>query len=480
MNHGRLFLAAVAGLFFSLSAVAADLIRVVDQNNRPVAQATILLGYEVGDPFSDNLLVTDGSGTASIPADWKAALPVTVQAPGYITLTVPVMSPGEHEMQLTRQEGGDSIEVKGTTTGYGRLPSDGKVNFALVIPALTREQMLAFDLASVISPQNDAIEIIGNPVKIPSNIALPEQRETFIFPITLNKPDYRLFVRSPGQYRITALHGQFPLQRVVNDIRGGKSIFEVINHFTLIEQGQIDVDVRGPVSGANMVVNQNRFTQNIAVKAPTFAAGHVMLGLAMLEENGTFVPTDIKRFTPGQSMNLKSRDNGRTPAVLSLLLEEEKKSYQFNIEPDQPWVNKMQDFSRLSFAFTPATGTVTPKFLPLTAKPVVNGNVVKVVPPTLPAGLTAVATGLVYSEVEELGTEDVRNERRTRLWEVWSNGWLSHIELPKINFPRDPKRKYRWEVLFLARPSHFVGESISNGRVDLESITHVSRNALDL
>src|SRR4051812_18333384 len=77
-------------LLISQLAMATDVVSVVDANNQPIQNATILLGFEAGNPFPNNTLTTGAAGTASVPGDWKAALPVTVQAPGYITTTIPV------------------------------------------------------------------------------------------------------------------------------------------------------------------------------------------------------------------------------------------------------------------------------------------------------------------------------------------------------------------------------------------------------
>jgi hypothetical protein len=482
----------------ALQLLANEFLLVVDDSGQPVANANILLGQAPGNPFNDNVLKTDTLGKASIPADWKTNLPVTVQAPGYVVTTIPMAQPGHHTVQITRQEGQEQIEIKGTTNGYGRLIQDGKVDFGLVIPALSREQMLAFDVSAVISPQVDAIEIIGNRIDLPSNIALPRQNESYIFPIEFNKPDYRLFVRQPGAYKVTAIHGQFPLQRVVNDIRGGKSVFELINHFNFLEGGQKDVSVQSHIQGVNVEVNQARFDQAVSVKAPTLGGNELMIAISLNEQGGLLLPTDLKRLNGNQTLNLKAQSDGQN-SILSLLMEETAKTARtlnralgglmaplFDLATLLPSPletaaqRPLQDFSRLSFAFLPATGSVQPQFLPLVDKPVLEGDRLTFQVPELIPGLTPTATYLVFSEVESLGEGNTRNERRTRLWEIWSPTWLERMELPKIDFARNPNRKYRWEVLFLASPAHFVAASGSSQQVDLKSITHVTRNATDI
>jgi len=478
-----------------LQLLSNESLNVINEKGEAITNATILVGFEPGNPFEGNVLTTDGSGVANIPADWKAALPITVQAPGYITSTIPVAVPGELTMQLVKQESAGEFEVRGVASDFGRLVTDGKVDFALMIPALSRENLLAFDLSTVISPKVDTIEIIGNEVTLPSNISLPRQTENYIFPIELNKPEYRVYLRNPGEQTLTATRGQFPLQRVVNDIRAGKSMFELINHFTFLEGGQKTLDVQGNMTGQDVPVNQTKFNSQVSVRAPAFPNGQQMVSLALVEQDGHLVPTDLKRLNAGQTLNLKSFNGNGLASMFSFLVEAAANipaslnqpfawfKPLLNIEPGlmspDPAVGA-QDFTRLSFAFMPAEGGVAPQFLPLIAKPMLAGNVLALQVPAVPAGLTPVATYLVMSEVETIVTGNVTSERRTRLWEVWSNAWLGQVELPKIAFNKRPDRTYRWEVMFMARPVNFIDAVAPASRVDLKTVTHVTRNALDI
>src|ERR1035437_1070943 len=113
--------ATLCGLLLFVGSVsfATDVVSVVDENQHPIANASVLLGYEAGNPFPGNSFNTDVNGVATVPADWKAALPVTVQASGFITTTIPVAMPGMMTIQLTHQESNAQIEIKGTASGFG-------------------------------------------------------------------------------------------------------------------------------------------------------------------------------------------------------------------------------------------------------------------------------------------------------------------------------------------------------------------------
>jgi hypothetical protein len=472
--------AASLALLYAAQLHAADFLTVIDENNQPVANAMVMLGYEPGNPFQGNVFNTDGQGTAQIPADWKDALPLTVQAPGFIAKTFPGANPGAQNLQITHQEPQTTMEVKGTTTDYGRLVKDGKVDFGLVIPAIRRQDMLSFDVSTIVSPQNDTISIIGNDVNIPSNVTLPDQTETYIFPIELNKPDYRVYLRTPGQYEMAVTHGQFPLQRVVDDIRGGKSFLDVINYFDFKESGTKSVNVQGNMAGVDLSVSQTKFTGTIALKAPAFDNSLVMMSLGLIENNGLFLPTDVKRLTPNQSMNLKSVTGASNVSALSLLMENANNILAAPLKTMQDWFSPITStipkdaapptsFNRLSFALTPAGNGAAPQFLPLIAAPTLNGQVLKFDMPQAPAGVNPLGMYITLSEIETIG----KIERRTRMWEIMSEAWVGQFELPKIDIARRADRKYRWEVLFM-------GSSQPAAHVDLNTVTHATRNTLDL
>lgn len=479
-----------------MDVLARDMITVVDEHQRPVANATVLLGYEVGNPFPGNSLTTNANGVAAVPNDWKAALPVTVQAQCYVTATLPVSMPGTMTIQISLQESQDAIEIKGKTTDFGRLINDGKAHVGLVVPGIDPKQILSFDMSTVLSPQVDTITVIGNTVSLPSNITLPDQTVTYIFPIRLNKPDYRSYVRNPGPYLMSATHASFPFQRVVNDIRGGKSIFEVINFFTFIEGAQKEINVTGNIAGVDLAVNAIPFKTSVSVKAPALDANQVMVGVSLREQNGLLMPTDIKRFASGQSMNLTTSPT--PPSLLSLLMVDANSAVGgamatmsnalSPINPFDSYLNtnaqterKAQSFAQLSFAMQSSVNGATPQFLSLISAPIWDANyILKMSPPVLPSGLTSVATYMVLTEIKDFNNGGVNSEQATRLWEVWSDGWLNQVELPKLPIQRKTNCKYRWQVMYMARPVGAKFDEDSPNRVDIKTITHVTRNTLDI
>jgi hypothetical protein len=466
-------------------------IQVVDEADMPIGNAQILIGEEPGKPFGGNVLTSDQNGLASIPGEWKAELPITISAKGYVTRTYPETAPEPRKVRLSKQEGTNRYEVKGDTTDFGKLITDGKVDFALVMPTLNRNSLLSFDLSTVVSSEFDTLTILGNDFEIPSNITLPDQTENYIFPIHFDKPTYRHIFRDKGQVNFFASHGQFPIQKVVGDIRSGKSIFEVINYFTFLGGGYKAVDVKGDVKGQDVKVDEIKLDGYSPVVAPTFGTDKLMFSLSMSEKNNAMTPYDLKRLVSKTTTQLKTWTGGGLQYVISLMLPNTSLTSQPMVDLDllrqwplsaplrlAPAAN--QDFSQLSLDLESAAQAVNPTFVPWIAKPTVTANRVSFSPPSLPTGLTMVATYAVYTEIETTGTGSFKNEKRTRLWEMFADGWVAGFDLPKVTFTMKKDRTYRWEVMFMARPTGVNPNPTDDGTPDLTTISHISRNVTNL
>ena len=488
-------------------ALAAGQIRIVNTDGQPIAGATVIIGNEVGDD-QGRTLVTDINGAFPIPEDWKSLKALSIRAQSYIPTTFLMLEPQEVELQIHRQDSRRYYEVKGNATGFENIKKDGKVDVGLVYPALSRRDLLQFDVSSVVSPETDTIKVITERVGIPSNLSLPKQRESYVLPITLNKPQYRMFVRKPGTYRVMANHGQFPLKRVIKDIQAGKSIFEVINLFRFKSAGQMEMTITNDMEGQDISVNQIKFDQAVEMVAPQLPENTGVVSAAIVDQGGLFFPTDIKGVQSGETKKLKIPSESKA-YVLSLMTQEPAQSIQFDFDGQfgtqafgahaaQEIVSAMKyihnsfnlnqideietqqvELGGVSLALEPATGVVSPKFLDLVNPPVkVDATRFTMNVPKSMSDVQPVATYLILSEI--VGSSDGDNnfaaEKRFRVWESFQTGWPSEIALPELDLQLEEGKKYRWEVMFLGRKADFN----DNPAYFLDGITHVSRTSLDL
>lgn len=459
-------------LAFSATQALAATITIVDENGNGVSQAEVIIGNKAGDPFAGNVLKTDGSGRLTTPAAWTTALPLTVTHSNHVRTTFQNTAPQNQQLRIAKADGNVTLNVEGMTTGFGPLKEDGKVDFGLVFPALPVNDIVRFDMASVVSPVMHKITVVGRDVEIPSNITLPPQDESYIFNIHFDKQNYLMPLRQTGVYTMTALHGQFPLQKVVNEVRGGKSLIETLNNFVFLETGLKTVAVSKSVSNENLDVNHFKFQEQAGLTAPAFAKNQFMLTVALAEDGGIWKPTDMKKFNSGETRKLVTNSSLGATKFLSVLSTQAKaftsdsltralRSIGGLFESEPFTTSSAMNYQQLSLAVSSQ-----PTFLNLVSAPVVQGKVIQVTPPAAVPGLTDAGAMLILSEIER-SSGNSSFEKRTRVWEHISSNWISSFVVPDV-LPAVPSNKeYRWEILFMAKDG--------TGK-----ITHVTRNAIAL
>ena len=499
---GTIALVTIAG-----SVASAATITIENSLDQPVANADILIGDTSPRPFANNHARTDAQGTFSVPAQWTTPQSMTIEADGYITTTFLHVAPQSAIYQINAVDSVSNLAIKGATTGFQHPGRGGKMDFALVYPALSRRQLAQFDVNAVISPQFDKIPVMITSVSVPSNLTIPDQTQNYFFPIEFNKPNYTMFVRDPGQYKMVAIHGRFPFSQVVDELRGGKSFYDVLNKFQFVNGGERDVAVSS--SGANhqnIAVNQITFDNHITVQAPEVPDGMAMVSLPMAKENGVYYATDLKQVSSQQTQDLAVSSQSGAHNILSLLMPKTKK-VSGNIEseisnkspigldliidrlihflnpvavnPDSQLV-EMNDSATLtgqSVAFQSSNDGLA-QFLPLVAPPVLNSDgTLTLTPPDATNGITPVATYVVLSRLDPINAGKYHLSRRYRLFEGYSMGWVSNVKIPHVLNPLQQGKTYRWEVYYLGRSG--TGSSSSSSKYFLDTITHVSRNSFD-
>jgi hypothetical protein len=358
----------------------------------------------------------------------------------------------------------DRLHLGGETTGFGSLKRDGKVDFALVTPSLSRMDLLNFDLSTLISPESDPITVVGKQFDLPSNISLPDQTENYLFiSIHLNKPGFRTFVKNPGSYTFSALRGQFPVKEVVDDFRNHKSIFDILNRFQFLGGGQIDADLTTSIDNQSISVDQFTFDQETEVTGPQVADGQLVFSLTLSDNQGKLSPVDLKRLIPGKTQKLKLASQGEAYLLSALTV---KKSGE-----------EMPDFSRLSLSLLPVGFSATPDFLPLTESPSYADEVLTLHPPQLTADQEPVAVYVTFSEIKPIGSGSVKTEEKNTLWESWTDGFSTELKVPALNYDKKPGYSYRFEVLYLV---HDRRVAVTEGAEALDRVTHISRNLVEV
>ena len=438
-------------------------ITVADQDGKAIAGAKVLIGMGLNNPFQGNLVVTDANGAAALPAGWTTQQPVTVHADGYVRVTYFGQNPGGIAFKMKKLAQPPKYELTGTTTGHTIVDNDGFVDFGMTISALTRSDILAFDLSRVISFKADKINFAGGSYNIPSNFSIPKQKESYVVPVSIEKPTYRLFFGEKDTYRIFAAKARFPFKDVLEELQNNSEFYELVNYFTISGGVVRDVNITGDKTLLDLPIAELTFNGKTSFKTPALGANEVVVTVAVANLNDYMIPTDFKKMAANQTVSLST--NAASPtSVISVL----KRADEFTKEGSD----------HFSAVLLPATsGTMAPQYLPMIGLPQVSGNIVKFQKPRTISGVNALATVSIYSEVKDVpwGTTDKRLSFVNRLWEVYSPSWVDQIELPVWPTGSPQPTKKMWEVSYVGSQ---LKQSTEMGQAVIDAATHVTHSSV--
>lgn len=446
-----------AGLYWEQASTVISIRTIEDQ---PIKNAQILIGDAMNSPFSGNFLVTDDNGQVELPAGWNEALPVTVQAAGFVRATYMNQEPGSMKIKLRPMVSVKQNEVKGITSGLPVQDKDGYVDFGLVMPAFSKTSLLSFDINNVISPQVDRISTLGQEIEIPANIALPEQKEKFgLFTVTLDKPSYRIYYGNTGVNRVFAARGRFPFKSTVDALRGGAEFYDLINSFSINGGAIRDIEVRSGSTRLDMPTRELNFNQKQDVLAPSFRSDEIFLAVGVANQSGYLIPTDVKKIENGKKLGLNTLPGSELMVLGVLKKTSEMKS----------------SGGRMSATLLPFTAGVSPKMLPLIPNPTLQSGELLMPKFNTIEGVNPIATYSVLSKEEEVVQGSAKVKVLNPQWEVYSHDWVERMKLPQ--WPNDAAiaGKKRWDV-------NFVGSQTASqaalGPAMIEAATHVTHSSL--
>lgn len=467
--------------FDLITPQATPTVQVFNQANQPVANAQVLIGSSVNNPFRGNLKVTDKNGMVSL-TEWTDAAHVTVNAQGYIRQTLLNQKPGTLQIKLSTAYLTSRPMIKGQVSGLPVKDGDKMMDFSLVIPTIAKGDLMNFDLDSVISPFTDIVEVIfGKTAELPSNVSLPTQKEkyNFLISVTLSKPDYRAYALNYGPKTYYALTGRFPFKDTVDQLQDNKKFYEIMNYFQFTNGGLRETTVTGPTTSLNIPGTEIKFDgAAAAIKGATIGADEVVMAMVMNDlSGGRFVPSDVKRLTSNESANLKTIA-GKQVHIVNLL----KKASDFDAATQDP-------ANRSSASMVPYKAGMQASLLPLLPSgPSVSqaGGAYKITVPrssneTLDAqAINELAVTVAISNINTVQDGQFQVEMLDRKWEVLGTSWPAEINLPAWPLEDDTDNaavKRKFEV-------NLIGSQTSK-QTDLgddlvKAATHVTKGATDL
>ncbi|WP_413560561.1 hypothetical protein [Bdellovibrio sp. HCB209] len=443
--------------------ISANQLTITSIDGLALPGAQVLIGDALNSPFEGNFLTADASGQVEIPAAWAGAQPITIQAKGFVRMTYMSVQPGATTFKLRPLNTLNQFEVKGTTTGLPIKNGDGNIDFGLVMQGFSKMQLFAFNMDSILSAQNDKISALGQEMDIPANLSLPAQKEKYaLFTVTLDKPAYRIYFGQPGVTRVFVAKGTFPFKQVVDGVRGGAKLYEMLNVFNLTGGAIRDVNLSKSNTQLDLPTNEIAFSVKNTVVAPQFRADETFMAAALSGQGGMLLPTDVKKLNAGQKVTINTAPNMEANVLAVLTKTEDLRA---NID-------------RVSTAILPMKGTTTPQVLPLINNPVVGAGGLELNLPQVQsvAGVNSLATYAVFSnEIQvQQGADKVKLMNQT--WEVYADKWVSNLKVPA--FPNDTliNGNKRWEVNFLGSQT---ASQAAMGPAMIEAATHVTHSSVN-
>jgi hypothetical protein len=479
-ERGNSALSEHLGADTMVNAAAQPILTITGTDGAPVAGASVLVGSALHQPFQNNFAKTDSAGQLTIPAAWTSALPVTVDAPGYVRATFYGIEPASVTLELHRAALSTPVVLKGQMTGFGALPRDGFLDIGVVFPALTRGEASVAEVSNLISKDTDAMSVFGQTFQVPSNMTFPTQTETYIFPIKFDKPDFRFSAPESRTWKIAATHVRFPAKKVIDQLRAGNSFFDLINELEFRETSVNDVNLAADTS-AVFAVNTLKLEPAYGVTAPDYLPPYSMLSVALSESDGLYLVSDVKRVDAKGQAQLAAPHGASKGLIVSLLRRPPSTG------PGNDELSSITQDAGINNAVS--------NFLPVPRSPQVGTSTLVLDPPSVSSanGLIPVATYAVLYRVEtsKLGNDQVENKKPQ--WELYSGAWDGSLALPQFpntlpSFDRSERNvaaantvSQRWSVLFGGRKATSALPHASGvvGPKSLNGIDHATRSAVD-
>lgn len=454
----------------SLDIAESDTVQILDDQGQPIAGARILIGPQ--ESSENPWLITDEKGRILIPETWVDPLDVTVQAPGFVQITLKDQAPSPLSLSLRKSSQVPSLALKGNVSGITTKDKDGWIDFSVALDSLTKNDVLNFNMNKVMSPWTEKISAAGFDFPVPQNLFLPKQKESYlIFSVTLQKPNFVLNYDSYGLKSLYTLKGKFPLKKMISELQNKKPYYELVNFFEFSSAGRLSYDFTSTSPVPVLDASQITLDKTLTTQGPKVAEGQVIVGISAFKENGHYQPLDIKYIESEKSISFKTASNVLNPHLISVV----KNTNEFD--------TASASTERMSVTIEPPKAVLNT--LPLINDPIWNsGSELEIDLPTIPVSeFTEQGMLVVISDMQELTLPDGKVIKyKLPAWEIHVPAWTNKLTIPNLN-PAKTSTK-RVEVTLLAKTVENPGQQnaitlTSTHEERIENATHLTKSALD-
>lgn len=446
----------------------SQVIQISNDQGQTIPDARLLLGDI--DATGSNWLKANEKGQVIIPTTWTQAQDITVEAPGFMRVTIKNQSPRPVNVVLRKKSQIPNLSIRGTVSGITTKDKDGYLDFAIALDSMTKSDLLNFNINKIVSPWTEKISVMGFELPVPQNIFVPKQKESYVLNLTLQKPWFNLFYDTYGKKSIYTIQGRFPMKKVVSEVQNKKPYYELVNLFDFSSSGQLTYDFVNTITQPNVNSAQIKLDKNYTVKAPKIDNGQVALGISAFKHNGSYQPLDIKYMQSEQPVKFKSTATTAPYFIGVVKNNDEFQGDSANVE-------------RMSVSIDAPSATMN--YLPLMNQPIwISATNLQIdLPAVSPHDFSDQGMVVVISEMQSITLPDGKiTQYKIPTWELHTTQWSPHLTIPNIDtITSTPKRV---EVTLLAKKVDNSGQQtpltiISSHEERVETATHLTKSAWD-
>lgn len=392
-------------------------VQIISTDGSPVAHPIVYIGTEGFHTTADE------NGIFSIPPEWAGAQTITIEAPQYMRTSYLAELPRSAQFKVSPLRPTVRYEMKGVSKGYKNLSKDGYMDFAIVMKAFSRTDFLSFDLSMIVSPEVDTIQALGQDVELPSNISMPEQKESYLLvPVTLAKEEYRFYFNTLGTHKMYVAHARMDFKSVMKKMLDQADFYKSINDFKIVGGTLQDVNVTSPMGAVDFTIDAIPLRAQTQYPVPALAVGELAIVASVAQMENHLVPLDFKLSEGHPTVSL----NQLSPYPHYMMaVKKYEKDMQENHPPNSP----------LSAFLVPAAEKNNQEFLALMESPVVTQTdkiALEIKLPPTPTQTVPNGMLVVINQVEKNHAAEGPKEVSTRYWEVYGREWQSRVELPLL------------------------------------------------
>lgn len=341
--------------------------------------------------------------------------------------------PRQKIASLTASQPNSGLTVYGDAFGFGMLKRDGIADFGLVLKSFKRSDLFQIELKDLMSTRFDSISIIGNDILVPSNVALPKQKERYILSINLEKPSYQVQFEKNQDTSLVLIHGQFPFQDVVKGFRNDQPLLKLADRFNILSFSDYVLDVTDDVKTIelNLEAGLEKHSDKITITSPTqFDQDYSFVVVALDKKSDIMLANNLTILPRNKQKSFKV--TGLDTQIFSGLIHESfadsestsklKHRMSFQLRSMNLWTNKLLGF-------------------------IDNIRLISdVIVYNLPSsdGLSEYGASISVVEINGSGDEiKVLNK-------VFLGSWPASIDLKGLNFQKRSDRNYRVDLTLFA------------------------------